>query len=41
MATGLRLLLVNLGVLDWATARYVWPVALVALGLALLTRCLH
>jgi phage shock protein PspC (stress-responsive transcriptional regulator) len=38
---GLWLLLANLGVLDWASARYVWPVALVVLGLALLIRRLH
>ena len=38
---GLWLLLANLGVLDWASARYVWPVALVVLGLALVIRRLH
>ncbi len=38
---GLWLLLANLGVLDWASARYVWPAALVVLGLALLIRRLH
>jgi phage shock protein PspC (stress-responsive transcriptional regulator) len=38
---GLWLLLANLGVLDWASARYFWPVALVVLGLALLIRRLH
>jgi hypothetical protein len=38
---GLWLLLANVGVLDWASARYVWPVALVVLGLALVMRRLH
>jgi phage shock protein C len=35
---GIWLLLGNLGVLDWASARYVWPGVLVVLGLALLLR---
>ncbi|MFZ0180192.1 MAG: PspC domain-containing protein [Candidatus Dormiibacterota bacterium] len=38
---GLWLLLATLGVLDWASARYVWPVALVVLGFALLIRRLR
>ena len=38
---GVWLLLGNLGVLDWASARYVWPIALVALGLALVVRRLR
>jgi phage shock protein C len=41
IALGLWLLLANLGVLDWASARYVWPVALVVLGLILLVRRLQ
>ncbi|MFZ0920028.1 MAG: PspC domain-containing protein [Candidatus Dormiibacterota bacterium] len=35
---GLWLLLANLGVIDWASARYVWPIALVGLGFVLLIR---
>lgn len=35
---GIWLLLGNLGVLDWASARYVWPAVLVVLGLTLLLR---
>jgi hypothetical protein len=38
---GVWLLLGNLGVLDWASARYIWPIALVALGLALVVRRLR
>jgi phage shock protein C len=38
---GVWLRLGNLGVLDWASARYVWPIALVALGLALVVRRLR
>ncbi len=38
---GVWLLLGNLGLLDWASARYVWPAFLVALGLFLLVRRLQ
>ncbi len=38
---GIWLLLGNLGVLDWASARYVWPVVLVVLGVALLLQRLR
>lgn len=41
VVVGVWLLLGNLGVLDWASARYVWPVALVALGLLLVVRRLR
>ena len=38
---GVWLLLGNFGLLDWASARYVWPAFLVALGLFLLVRRLR
>jgi phage shock protein C len=38
---GVWLLLGNLGLLDWASARYVWPVVLVVLGAAILVRRLR
>jgi len=41
IALGVWLLLGNLGLLDWASARYVWPAVLVALGLFLLIRRLQ
>jgi len=36
--TGVLLLLGDLGLLDWVQWRYVWPVALIALGLLLVAR---
>ena len=41
VAVGIWLLLGNLGLLDWASARWVGPTVLIALGLALLVRCLR
>lgn len=38
---GVWLLLGNLGLLDWASARYVWPAVLIVLGLFLLVRRLQ